>query len=113
VPKVKVIKFIRQNTLKTAVSGMRGTQTHTVCGQSNTRGSSKDCLIPHTLNVTVKDLLRQVSTWQVRFYCYKCKGFIGSLFCPFDALLLTLESIFTLFLSVSAEFIIPNHNLII
>ena len=67
-PNVKVIKFIRQNTVKTAVSGLRGSQTHALCGQSNARGKTKSCIIPDKLNVTVRDLLRQVSVWQVSLY---------------------------------------------
>ena len=39
VPNVKIVKFIRLNTIKAAISSYRGRVTHKACGTSNKKSS--------------------------------------------------------------------------
>ena len=74
VPTLKIIKFIRTNVIKMAISGYRGQQTQAVCGGSNVRDtlhimdlpkgstlpigfhSKKDnCVLPTTVNWTMQE----------------------------------------------------------
>ena len=76
VPNLKIVRFIRSNTIKTAVSSYRGKLTHQLCGLSNIKKKKKenmsislrgnDCVIPDKVPWNVTEFVNEVNYWQVR-----------------------------------------------
>ena len=74
VPNLKIIKLVRLNTLKAAVSGYRGKLSHEKCGASNIKkrqsvgGSlivTKDCVISDKVPWNVTEFIKDITYWQV------------------------------------------------
>ena len=79
VPNLKIIRFIRSNTIKTAVSSYRGKLTHQLCGVSNIKKTERkkkenliislrrnDCVIPDKVPWNVTVFVKEVNYWQAR-----------------------------------------------
>ena len=79
VPNLKIVRFIRSNTIKTAGSSYRGKLTHQICGVSNIKKTSKkkkenmiisvrgnDCVIPDKVPWNVTEFVKEVNYWQAR-----------------------------------------------